>query len=46
MIRTMNVQTGSGGITMRDTYPEARSADREPLESQACSTILIPHRTR
>lgn len=30
----------------RDTYPDLRTADPEPRESQGCVKILIPHRAR
>jgi hypothetical protein len=46
-IRTMKLTTESGEpATIRDTYPERLSADHEPLESQGCSKILIPHSAR
>ena len=46
-IRTMKLRTETGGgITVRDTCPEASSVDQEPLESQTCSKVLIPHRPR
>jgi hypothetical protein len=44
MIRTMKLTTDSGtAATIRDTYPERLATDREPIESQGCSKILIPH---
>jgi hypothetical protein len=46
-VRTMKLKTEGGTpITIRDTYPERLSAEREPLESQGCSKILIPHQAR
>jgi hypothetical protein len=47
MVRTMKLRTDTGAeLRVRDTYPDARSADREPRESQGCAKILIPHRAR
>jgi hypothetical protein len=46
-VRTMKLKTESGApVTIRDTYPERLAADHEPLESQGCSKILIPHQAR
>jgi len=44
LVRTMKLMTESGDpATIRDTYPERLSTDHEPMESQGCSKILIPH---
>lgn len=46
-VRTMKLKTDTGaGVTLRDTYPERLSSNQEPLESQGCAKILIPHQAR
>lgn len=46
-VRTMKLNLGEGGTaTIRDSYPERLSSDQEPLESQGCSRILIPHQAK
>lgn len=47
MVRVMRLKIGDGRpVTIRDTYPERLATDLEPIESQSCAKIMIPHTAR